>query len=134
MILGSNAELRFPVVSQTQISDPETGNPVLATTELKIQASLNRLPQGKTPGSTQDEIPGVNPTDVFLQGRAINPQTLPPQLLRGGTGTIEITDPVSGSKLKGDFLLLATVPSKYALVTQLLGHPIEGYMQNARLG
>jgi hypothetical protein len=131
-ILLANAVIKFATPGASTGVDPETGNPIWLNSEIIIQASLNPIAPGKTPASTQKEIPGVNPTDVFLTGRAINPQVLPVSLLRGGKGTIELTDPASGNKIKGEFLMLATVPSKYTLATQLLGYRFEGYMQNVR--
>lgn len=131
-ILPANAVLRFTVSGVNTTVDPNTGNPVSAKTEIKIQASLNPIAPGKTPASTQVNIPGVNPTDVFLTGRATNPMQLPTALQKGGKGTIELTDPATGGKTKGEFLMMASVPSKYAIATQLLGHRIEGYMQNVR--
>jgi hypothetical protein len=129
-IFSANAVLRFVVFGSSSSIDPETGNPMPEKTEISVQASLSPSAPGRSPVSVQQEIPGVNPIDIFLTGRAISPQVLPVSLLKGGKGTIELTDPASGNKIKGEFLMMASIPSKYSLTTQLLGYRIEGFMQN----
>ncbi|NES80783.1 MAG: hypothetical protein F6K10_04935 [Moorea sp. SIO2B7] len=135
-IFPINSMLTFEIPqASTAKKDTETGNPVILHTKIMIQASLHPsspTASMRTGTSSQREISGINPTDVFLFGRAVSPKIIPPILWPGSRhhGKIVYTDPATKEKMQGTFLLLAVMPSRHKIVTTTIGNTIQGIMQN----
>ena len=115
-----NATLIFKIPNGTITVEPATGNAIEPTVDLIVKASFS-----SAKGSF-DEIPGLDPSSMLLEGRSIAPKFLPPTVHAGMRATATITDPATGRELVGEFVLDPIVPSRYKPVTRTLGSPLKG--------
>lgn len=75
-----NSSLVFSVASGEVTTDGVTGNAIVATTEVEIQASLT--PLGDAASGIQKRL-GIDATGLSLQGRCVEPMTVPSGIVSG---------------------------------------------------
>jgi hypothetical protein len=115
----ANATLRFPIASGSLQTDPETGNVKPAKSFLSVSAMLSQKSR-----PTQQEIPGVDISSVYLEGYAIEPMLLPSVVAPNAFCQ------ATWDGKAGKFYLLLEGRSPYG-VSPITGDKIKGYFQVA---
>lgn len=113
-----NALLTFKVSNGFSGRDPDTGNPLETFTVVTVRAYLK---QTKPP--ITEQMPGANPSTIYLKGRAIAPKILPPGIKPQAVAEAKV------GELQGKFTLSAAVQSAADGVSEQLGSVITGYLQ-----
>lgn len=100
--------------------DPVTGEPIFSQSEIVVFCSLEET-------SKPQEIvyPGIDSSATYLEGRCINPKSLP-VAFKAHT-TVDIEYETQTGTLKGKFYLLPTVNSRLGL-EQYFGGAVAGFL------
>lgn len=115
----ANATLRFPVASGTLDVNPVNGNVKPGQSFVSVTAML-----GQKSRPTQQEIPGVDTTAVYLEGYAVEPMLLPSVVVPNSLCQ------ATWDGKAGKFYLLLQGRSPYG-VAPITGDKLKGYFQVA---
>ena len=124
---NANALLEFKMATSDYQIDPATNNriPIVGTIQITVylkRASLR---------TTDVPLSGADQTGLLLDGRAVDPQFLPPTLRVGTRGNCTITDLYTGNQETGLFEVTELHQSAFPSVTESLGSYIQGlFRQN----
>ncbi|NEQ45631.1 MAG: hypothetical protein F6K00_19630 [Leptolyngbya sp. SIOISBB] len=118
----ANATLTFEVSSGEQEID-ENGVTRVVTETLTVKAFLNEA-SSNTSSSVDDYEPIGERHSLFMEGRCLDPKSLPPSLGVGSEAKAVIGGQVG--KITGTFSLAAVAQSPFEKVPKALGQKIRG--------
>lgn len=119
--LKVNLTLTFQVESGATVFD-SAGNEISDFNRVIVQASVRQ----KERSSVATELPGSDFQNLYLEGRLINPRSLPGDIKNEILAYAEYRDLESNSILKGQFKLLPVIQNRVSAITRKLGQRISG--------
>lgn len=120
--LKVNLTLTFLVPAVGGTGFDSAGNEVSNSQAIVVQASVRR----PTKQAQNNQLPGSGTQVLELEGRLVNPKSLPIAISNQLKAFAEYKDTVSGNSVSGEWVFLPTTQNRVGGITQHLGQRIAG--------
>ncbi len=97
------------------------GNEVESSTAFVVRAAVREVKD-----ATEQSAPGVGSFTVYLEGRSVQPLTLPKWISTQNSAAAELKDLATGASQYGEFRFIPVPQNRFPGVTAAMGSYIKG--------